>query len=40
MLGLTGVVFTGLPRTVAAAVLPAKPGTAPMPRVGRIGGDV
>ena len=37
---VTGVVFTRLPRTVATAVLPAKQGTAPMPRVGRIGGDV
>src|SRR5580658_9416303 len=37
---VTGLVFTRLPRTVAAAVLPAKPATAPMPRVGQIGDDV
>jgi hypothetical protein len=37
---VTGVVVTRLPRTVAAAVLPAKQGTAPMPRVGQIGDDV
>ena len=37
---VTGVVFTRLPRTVATAVLPAKPATAPMPRVGQIGDDV
>ncbi len=38
--GLTGVVFTGLPRTVAPAVFPAKQGTAPLPRVGQIGDGV
>jgi hypothetical protein len=37
---VTGVVFTWLPRTVAAAVLPAKQDTAAMPRVGQIGADV
>lgn len=36
MVRVTGVVFTRLPRTLAAAVLPAKQGTAPMPRVGQI----
>ena len=40
MLRATGVVFLRLPRTVAPAVLPAKQGTAPMPHVGQIGGDV
>lgn len=40
MVRVTGVVFTRLPRTVATAVLPAKPATAPMPRVGQIGDDV
>ena len=40
VLGLTGVVFFRLPRTVAPAVLPAKHGTAPMSRVGQIGDDV
>jgi hypothetical protein len=37
---VTGVVFTRLPRTVAAAVLPADQVTAAMPRVGQIGDDV
>jgi hypothetical protein len=40
VLGLTGVVFTGLPWTLAPAVLPAKQGAAPLPRVGQIGDDV
>ena len=40
VLRVTGVVFARLPRTVAPAVLPAKQGTAPVPRVGQIGSDV
>ena len=40
VVSVTGVVFTRLPRTVAAAVLPAKQGTAPMPHAGQIGDDV
>lgn len=37
---VTGVVFARLPRILAAAILPAKQGTAPMPRAGQIGDDV
>jgi hypothetical protein len=40
VLGLTGVVVSRLPRTVTAAVLPAKQGSARMPCVGQIGDDV
>jgi hypothetical protein len=40
VLRVTGVVFTRLPRTAAPAVLRADQGTAPMPRVGKVGDDV
>ena len=40
VLRVTGVMFTRLARTAAPVVLPADQGTAPMPRVGKVGDDV
>jgi len=40
VLRVAGVVFTRLPRTAAPAVLPADQGSAPVPRVGKVGDNV